>query len=429
MKKKVCSGLAYYYTCTDRMSGIVSTKVEMTEIVDVRLLEEAVNEALECYKDYKVMLEVSNNVLYFVDNPNFFRVMYGVQKENCIIRDTQGYLFSIQIEENWIVFDFFHLLTDGIGFFIFLKAVLYLYLKKKHPTDRDWDTYVAEITKNIAEENSCEQSLFLEHIADTARRIPEALETETTPENFMQIYDTDDEDRFLCVHVDNEKLKSITGQWQIKPYVLMNVIFGNAIDEVFQREEKNQPIVAYMPVDMRRVLKLEKYMYGCLSYTNIPYVKQENYNTLQEQCVAYANKLPQEMDFEKAFKKMKADTDLIKIMQKESMSISKKKNIVQRVMQRTEQYRGTFCMSYIPFLKESDTLFQYVKDFQTCIPRSGMGIMCEMIQVGDRISLSIRYQAHCEDIVWKIVEEIKKLGIFIDCVQENVCDLHIALPE
>lgn len=60
MKKKVCNGLAYYYTSTDIMSGMVSTKIEMTDMVDTKRLEESVNEALESYRDYKVMPETSS---------------------------------------------------------------------------------------------------------------------------------------------------------------------------------------------------------------------------------------------------------------------------------------------------------------------------------------------------------------------------------
>ena len=86
-------------------------------------------------------------------------------------------------------------------------------------------------------------------------------------------------------------------------------------------------------------------------------------------------------------------------------------------------------MSYMPFLKESDIMCNYVMDFQTCIPRSGMGITFEMAQVGARVSLNIRYQEHNEDIIRKFVKELKKLDIYIDSVQLEICDMHIALPE
>lgn len=435
MRKKVCSNLAYYYSYTEKMSGMVSTKVQMNDNVDAALLEEAVNEALESFKDFKVQLEVSDNVLYFVDNPNPFHVVKLMETDSCMIRDTQAYLFSIHVEECFIRLDFFHMLMDGIGYFAFLKTILYLYLKKKCPTECDWDKYVAELTNHMLSESSSEtideDSIFLKRIADiTQNRKP--MQKEVGAEPFFQLYDKEaqDEDKIVCVHLNRGKLKSLTQQWQIKPYVLVNEIVGNAISEVFTWEDtlEDKQIAAYMPVELRRFLQMENYTYGCLSYINVPHTGREDGYTLQEQCVEANKNLSQYLDSEKAFQNMEADMDLIKIMQKESMPIGKKKKIMQRVMERTAQYRGTFCMSYIPFLKEEEALSRYVKDFRACVPESGIGIACEMIQVGDKVNLIIRYQAHCEEVIRKTMEELKKLSLYTDSFQEEICDLHIALP-
>lgn len=420
MRKKVCSGLVYYYTYNEKMSGIVSTKVQMKDKVDAKLLEEAVNEALEYYKDYKVQLEVADNVLYFVDNPNPFRVAVGSGSDICMIRDTQGYLFYIRVEERCIEFDFYHLLMDGIGYGTFFRTVLYLYFEKKCPTECDWHKYIAESTNNITTETSCQESLFMEHISKMAERIGKTHDVkEEKIENYLNLYDDDDEDKCLCVHLNSGKIQELADMWKIQPYVLINILLGNAIG--------NGQVAAYMPINMRHFLKLGDYCYECLAHLNVPHVEQKN--SFKEQCIAYQDSLRYRIGYRKAFKKLKEDADLIKIMQKESMPVSRKKSIVQRVMKRTELYRGTFCMSYMPFLKESDIMCNYVMDFQTCIPRSGMGITFEMAQVGARVSLNIRYQEHNEDIIRKFVKELKKLDIYIDSVQLEICDMHIALPE
>lgn len=420
MRKKVCSGLAYYYTYSEKMSGLVSTKVQMKDKVDAKLLEEAVNEALDYYKDYKVLLEVIDNVLYFVDNPNPFRVALGIGTDICMIKDTQGYLFYISVEENCIEFDFYHLLMDGIGYGTFLRTVLYMYFGKKCPAECDWQKYITESTNNIITETACQESLFMEHISRVAERTRKTDDVnEEIPENYFNLFEDDDEDKCLCVHLDTRKMQELTDKWKIQPYVLINVLFGNAIG--------NGQVAAYMPINMRHFLKLDNYGYECLAHLNVPHVEQGN--SFEDQCIKYQQSLRYHIGYRKAFRKMKEDADLIKIMQKESMPVSRKKSIVQRVMKRTEQYRGTFCMSYMPFLKEGDIMSNYVMDFQTCIPRSGVGIMCEMAQVGATVSLNIRYQTHCEDIVYKVVEELKKMNIYIDSTMEEIRDLHITLPE
>ena len=420
MKKKVCSGLTYYYNHDEKMSGVVSTRVQMRDKVDAKLLEEAVNEALEYHKDYKVQPEVTDNVLYFVDNPNPFRVEEGPEKDICMIRDTQGYLFYIRVEERCIEFDFYHMIMDGIAYCTFFRTVLDLYFAKKCPDECDWKKCIEESTKNITTEASCQESLFMERIFKTAEHIRKTdAAKEETIENYYNMYDYDDEDKRLCVYLHTGKIQEYADKWKIQPYVLVNVLLGNVIG--------NKHVASYMPINMRHFLKLGDYSYECLAYLNVPHVKQEN--SFEEQCITYQNSLRHHLGYRKAFKILKEDADLIRILQKESMSVSRKKAIVQRVMKRTEMYRGTFCTSYMPFLKEDDIMCNYVMDFQACTPRSGMGIILEMAQVGATISLNIRYQAHVEDIIRKFVDELKKLDMYKDSVELEICNMHIALPE
>ena len=65
MLEKVYSGLPFFYNWDENKPGIISCHVKLKEAIDCRILEAAVNEALEIHKHFKVRLVIDNNNVYY----------------------------------------------------------------------------------------------------------------------------------------------------------------------------------------------------------------------------------------------------------------------------------------------------------------------------------------------------------------------------
>ena len=199
----------------------------------------------------------------------------------------------------------------------------------------------------------------------------------------------------------------------------MNVLLGNTIEELCHGEEQ---IGAYMPINMRKRVGVKDSMFNCLSYTNVKHIVRTSDMSLYEQCREYANSLKMHYGVDNSLHIMSEDEKFIEIMQNEKLSISRKCGIVRGITRKTQRMRGTFGMSYIQFCKEEEVYKRYIKELVVCPPNSNIGIVCEMILLGDEINLCIRYGDKQKDIISKLIQEMKDLNIDI-CVQD-VADIN-----
>lgn len=111
-----------------RLSAVLKEKIIEED------LKEAVNDTLEKFPSFKVMLKKGAFWYYFQDNPK--EVI--IEEENnypCKYIDkntNNGYLFKVTYFQNKINLDVFHALADGNSASIFFKELVYRYIELVH---------------------------------------------------------------------------------------------------------------------------------------------------------------------------------------------------------------------------------------------------------------------------------------------------------
>lgn len=108
----------------------------LTDVIDEKVLQQAVELALEKYKAFKVKMSSGLFWYYFEENNKKPRVAmekdYPFRKLNS--KDNNDYLFKVTYFNNKINIDFYHVLTDGNAGSEFLKEIVYRYLQLKNPS-------------------------------------------------------------------------------------------------------------------------------------------------------------------------------------------------------------------------------------------------------------------------------------------------------
>ena len=120
----------------ENMSNVYRISVTLTELVQPDILQQALNIVLPKMDGFNLRLRMGVFWYYFEDNPNPApRVMQEdmgpCQYINPLLN--REYLFRVLYYERRISLEVFHALTDGNGALMFLKELVYQYLRLVHP--------------------------------------------------------------------------------------------------------------------------------------------------------------------------------------------------------------------------------------------------------------------------------------------------------
>lgn len=414
MLEKVYSGLPFFYNWGEARQGIISCHIKLKEAIDCKVLEEAVNEALTIHEHFKVRLVIENNNVYYEYNEKKARVYEGLDEDFALIRDTEGYLFAFRVVKEMVYLDVFHLLSDGDGVIAFCKTVALLYFSKVHKDDADWNELIEKRTKLYTGDRQKIDPYTVDKVAHREKKGELG-----SIQEFLQLYEEGDTDQYVNVKWDYEAYCQKSSVGLFNPYIVVNVLLGNVIEEYCHSEEQ---IGAYMPINMRKRVGLRDSMFNCLSYTNVKHIAGSEGMSLYEQCSEYADSLKLHYGIDNSLYIMSEDAKFIAIMQNEKLSVARKCGIVRGMDRKTQKMRGTFGMSYIQFCKEEEIYKRYVSELVVCPPNSNIGIVCEMILLGNEINLCIRYGNRQKEIISKLIERIEDLGFEV-CAQD-VADIN-----
>ncbi|MBO6015485.1 MAG: hypothetical protein J6P60_02725, partial [Lachnospiraceae bacterium] len=121
---------------SETMSNVYRISVTLTEEIDCFLLQEALNRILPHFMLFRMRLRMGIFWYYFEENS---RPVPLVQEEyagpGAYIDKSKNhhYMFRVTYYKCRINLEVFHALTDGSGGIIFLKELLYQYLRLRYP--------------------------------------------------------------------------------------------------------------------------------------------------------------------------------------------------------------------------------------------------------------------------------------------------------
>ena len=163
---------------TESMSNVYRISVTLTEEVDRFLLQEALDRILPQFLIFRMRLRTGFFWYYFEENTRpapIVREEYAGPGAYIDKSRNNHYMFRVTYYKCRINLEVFHALTDGAGGIIFLKELIYQYLRLKHPelleVEKDKissgifldqeDSYVKNFTKAHAKVYNSRRALML----------------------------------------------------------------------------------------------------------------------------------------------------------------------------------------------------------------------------------------------------------------------------
>ena len=121
---------------TENMSNVYRISVTLTEEIDRVLLQEALDKIMPHFQIFRMRLHRGFFWYYFEENERpvpLVREEYSCPGAYIDKSKNNQYMFRVTYYKCRINLEVFHALTDGSGGMIFLKELVYQYLRLKHP--------------------------------------------------------------------------------------------------------------------------------------------------------------------------------------------------------------------------------------------------------------------------------------------------------
>ena len=128
-----------FYISSDKMPFTIRIEVELEEKILEKSLRCAVDTAMPRYPYFAVRIVKKDGEYLEEHNDKPVPTYFGADAKALGKEDTNGHLLSLSYFENKIFFYVSHVITDGGGFFPFIKTVLYYYLCDRYQTVLDPD--------------------------------------------------------------------------------------------------------------------------------------------------------------------------------------------------------------------------------------------------------------------------------------------------
>ena len=124
--------LIHLYVFSGSRASVITYEVQLDEEIDRELLREALIQTLERWPHFRLRTVVQNNQIYLTPNQAEPVVLEEDGGSVCLGEESvQGYLFALSAGGCCLRLRCHHVLADGRGSLLFLKALLYGYCAQK----------------------------------------------------------------------------------------------------------------------------------------------------------------------------------------------------------------------------------------------------------------------------------------------------------
>ena len=221
---------------------------ELKEEVDSDVLQEALNQTIETFPTFLMVLR-KGLFWHYLEPCNLRPIVKEEYKEPCsrlYIRDKKTLLFEVTYYKKRINFEVFHVLTDGTGATEFLKELVknYLYLAHKEEGLEQVALLPEDMTVQDQEDDS-----FLKYYSKDQKR-PKKRKL-----NAFQIRRKKKDGNHLHVHESVVSVQAVlkrSRELGVSMTIFLTALFMMAINEEMSKMQKKKPVVLMVPVNLRK---------------------------------------------------------------------------------------------------------------------------------------------------------------------------------
>jgi len=288
MNKIGASNKFFFYNQHSKATFNIRFRLIFKNDLNLDAMKEAANEALERYPEFGGKITIKDNKLVMEENSREIAFYKDDNSQrNLGSDDTNGYLFYFLYGKDYLIFSYYHGMTDIVGAMTYLKTVFYLYgLKIGFEFDNEQlEVLLSQIREKDEWKSLDPGELYAPYEKyGNINSVPEwtyenpgaySIPTDQYPE------DCDYTHAFMIELSTSEFIKK-TKELKVSVVPLMVDIISGAIRKEYPSVER--PVIAMVPVSLRPFYEsntLVNFSDGIM----IPYTKEDESLSHEERCL------------------------------------------------------------------------------------------------------------------------------------------------
>lgn len=414
MEQTLFTELRPLYETTKENPNEIRLRIRMRDLIEPDVLRRAVDLAMQRYPYFLVQLQKKDGEYIFAENHRPVVISDSLHGMELNTAQSNYHMIAFCRQDNWIVLDIFHGLTDGTGAYELVRTLLYYYCSERYHV-----TLKRDGIRLLGDEISPEE--WNDPVANrTDLPIPPRMEMSDALSLITAAgIEADQQKTVYSIKIDESEFMRFNLDNDGSPGTMVALLFSRAVAALYP--EAKEAIRIALCVNQRRALHAPLAHQSLVGGAMLEYKEEMRDWPLEKQGTAYRGMVFAQTEEEKVLSGVASGAAISRmILSKESDEERRAVagyigSLANKVLTATVSYVGK--ANY----KEAE---QYIRDFRTWTSPASNGILIEISAVNGHFTLDFLQTFSNPLFVNAFLKELDDNGIEYD--MQDVSDIELA---
>ncbi len=419
MEQKLFTEIRPLYVTTKESPNEIRLRIRMRDLIDPQIFRRAVDTTMERYPYFLVELQRRNGEFYFAENHRpvvITNSLHGVELNS---EDSNFHMIAFCWQDNWIILDVFHGMTDGTGAYEVMRTLLYYYCSERYNVELN-DEGIRLVGDEISEEEWADPVANRTDLpTPTRNEMPNALNPVAAAG-----LEEDRQQTAYSIAISESEFMRFTLDNDGSPGTMVALLLSRAIAKLFPEAE--DAIRIALCVNQRKALGTPLAHQSLVGGVMLEYKDGMRDWPLGRQGTIYRGMVFAQTEEETVLAGAASNAGMVQmILSKESDA--ERLEVIAAINEMTKKLI-TATVSYVgkANYKEAE---QYIRDFRSWTSSASNGLLVEIAAVNGRFVIDFLQKFSSPLYVNAFLKELEDNGIVYDLQDVQELDLpNIKLP-
>ena len=419
MEQKLFSELRSLYVTTKERPNEIRIRIRMRDLIAPDALRHAVDTTMERYPYFCVELQKKDGQYIFAENHRPVVITNSLHGVALNSEASNFHMIAFCWEDNWIILDVFHGMTDGTGAYEVVRTLLYYYCSERYNVKLN-DEGIRLAGDEISEE---------EWSDPVVNRTDLPIPPRTGLSNAFSLSASaglgkDDRHTVFSIAISESEFMRFNMDNDGSPGTMVSLLLSRAIAKLFPTAENAIRIA--LCVNQRKALNAPLAHQSLVGGVMLEYKEKMRDWPLDRQATAYRGMVFAQSQEESVLMGVASTSGICRMILSKDSDQERQgiagyiNNLASRIVTATVSYVGK--ANY----REAE---KYIRDFRLWTSPSSNGLLIEISAVNGRFTLDFIQQFSSPIYVNAFLKELEENGIVYDLQDVNELELpNIKLP-
>ena len=401
MQQKLSIAIQTLYSTRKDAPHLIRMMMQMSDPIDPAVLRSAVDVTMQRYPYFCVELRKKDGRYVFAQNTRPVVISDTLEGTELNSESSNYHMIAFSAEDDWIVLDVFHGLTDGIGAYEVIRTLLYYYCSQRYDVKLS-----REGIRLAGDEISVEE---WDDPVDALSGQPAEMQTQMSPALVLTGYPGLLNDHKKTVHsiaLSEAEFMSFNSEHKGSPGTMTALLLSRAIAKL--HPEAAAPIRIIVCVNQRKALRAPLAHQSLVGFSALEYDRQLRSLPIGQQVTEFRRRVHEQSGDEAIMSSVNAAASFVGML----TNMKTDEERLEAMSAADEMLNGTMTavISYVGKARFGDAE-KYIRDFRTWTRCPDKGIIVEISAVNGRFIMDIIQPFSDPVYVNGFLQQLKENGV------------------